>query len=267
MLGLSALTLSLTLSTYFRISPGIFFTFVLVNGMAQAALGSYLQTSVIAVASLFGPATVQSLMLGQAAVAVIISGVQVITAAASTWGDKGASAVATKDAEAMSAFVFFGLSTIFLLATVGIQRWLMTLSIYQSVVRSLEVQHTRVDGVADEHHSLVSGEGSKFHTDRKNILRVARANALYELAVAYVFVVTLVGYLFLPANPLPFIFSGRVPPYHSQYRNCVFINTRAAIQCRSLSHVCSGRFTRSISLFHPQLISLVTEASSSIFAC
>ena len=41
----------LTLSTYFHPPAEVFFVFIILNGIAQAAAGSYLQTSIIAVAS------------------------------------------------------------------------------------------------------------------------------------------------------------------------------------------------------------------------
>lgn len=82
-LTLSFLSLLLTLSTFTHLPTPLFVSFILLNGILQAAAGSYLQTAVVAVASLFGPATMQAVMGGQAAVAVAVSTVQVLSAGAS----------------------------------------------------------------------------------------------------------------------------------------------------------------------------------------
>lgn len=175
----------------------MFFTFVLLNGIAQAALGSYLQTSVIAVASLFGPTAVQAMMSGQAAVAVAVSGVQVLSAVASTWGEaksSAAAAAAEREAEESSAFIFFSLSTLFLLATALAQRWLMTMPAYRAVAGALEPSHkTDADDETREESQGLVGDRNDGPVEKNSILRVAKANLTYEIAVAYVFVVTLVS--------------------------------------------------------------------------
>ena len=56
---------------------------MLLNGVCQAAAGSYLQTAVVAVAARLGAPALQAVMSGQAAVAVAISGVQLLSALAS----------------------------------------------------------------------------------------------------------------------------------------------------------------------------------------
>ncbi|KAJ7591507.1 hypothetical protein C8J56DRAFT_1047713 [Mycena floridula] len=58
-----------------QFSSGLFFAFVLLN----AGCGAYLET-----ASRFGPTAMQTIMSGQAAVAVTVSSVQVVSAIAST---------------------------------------------------------------------------------------------------------------------------------------------------------------------------------------
>lgn len=175
------------------LSPEVFFSFVILNGIAQAALGSYLQTSVIAIASLFGPTAVQTMMSGQAAVAVVVSSVQVLSAVASTWGKPVASIEAVdQEPEERSAFIFFGLSTIFLLITALTQRWLSKLPAYRAVIHPLEVKHSSEESDPEESRGLISGGRSALPFDKVQILRVAKANVLYEIAAAYVFVVTLV---------------------------------------------------------------------------
>lgn len=186
---LTALTLAFTLSTFVHMPPGWFFSFVLLNGIAQAAAGSYLQTSVIAVASLFGSTAIQSMMSGQAAVGVAVSCVQVISAAASV--RKAPSSVMDESVpEESSAFAFFSLSTAFLVLSAASYAWLIRLPAYKAVM----TQCNRIDKVThgDEPLSeeVVSRDtlGSKY----EQIRRVIKANTVYNFAVAYVFIITLV---------------------------------------------------------------------------
>ncbi|KAJ3790664.1 nucleoside transporter-domain-containing protein [Lentinula aff. detonsa] len=221
--GLTALTFLLTLSTFISISPGFFFIFVLLNGIIQASFGSYLQSSVIAVASLFGPQAVQAMLAGQAAVAVVVSAVQVVSAAVSV---KTATMAEFKseltgrgerDPEERSAFIFFGLSTIFLLLSLAAHRWLISMPEYRTVVGPLEVRKqgagtTRTTifdppevgtNVDEQSRILISAGPSQFLTQKHRIWRVAKANVLYEIAVAYVFTVTLTVFPPITSSILP----------------------------------------------------------------
>lgn len=173
----------LTLSTYFRPSPGVFFAFVMLNAIVQAIAGSYLQTSVIAVASLFGPTALQPLISGQAAIAVAVSGVEVISAAVSLRDPNITPEVlAESDPEAKSAFIFFALSTLFYLVSAAAHIWLTRLPAYHD----LTTQFSHAAGA--QHLSDV------VHEDKpRQLIRVAKANAIYNFAVAYVFIITLVS--------------------------------------------------------------------------
>lgn len=218
------LTLLLVISTFFVPPPRLFFTFVLINGAVQASAGSYLQTAVIAVASLFGPAAVQAMMAGQAAVAVAVSGVQVMSAAASTWG-KPSTFVSDGSAEERSAFIFFTLSTLFLVASAAAHNWLINMPSYKAIAAPLEYQatkphHTTLDSITAQ--PLVSRGRSEADDDRRQAIRVAKANIMYEVAVAYVFLITLVS---TPSFPSPadrrkyligfsVLFAGRLSSYH-----------------------------------------------------
>ncbi|KIP09195.1 hypothetical protein PHLGIDRAFT_126498 [Phlebiopsis gigantea 11061_1 CR5-6] len=204
---LTVLTLMLTLSTYFHPSAGVFFAFVMLNGVVQAAAGSYLQTSVIAVASLFGPAALQPMMSGQAAVAVAVSGVEVVTAAISLNKAKAPGAVADSEPEEKSAFVFFGLSTLFYLVSATAHTWLTRLPAYTDIMgKYTQAAHTS---------SSVTLHGTDASSEkRQQLVRVAKTNALYNFAVAYVFIVTLsvfppITISVLPTNPAthPLLFS------------------------------------------------------------
>ncbi|KAF8165080.1 nucleoside transporter-domain-containing protein [Crassisporium funariophilum] len=216
LIWLTALNFLLVISTYFTPSPGVFFAFVLFNAAAQATVGAYLQTSVIAVASLFGPPAVQAMMSGQAAVAVAVSGVQVISAAASVYG-KPRTFVSDGSAEERSAFIFFSLSTLFLVASAVTHTWLTNMPVYQHVAASLERDHKKGQGEsghADERRGLISTGPSDLASDRANTIRVAKLNVTYEVAVAYVFVITLAVFppittSIQPTNPTthPLLFS------------------------------------------------------------
>ncbi|KAJ6627477.1 nucleoside transporter-domain-containing protein [Mycena sp. CBHHK59/15] len=217
-LCLSFLTFLLTISTFVHTSPGVFFAFVLLDGVSQAAFGAYLQTAVIVIASLFGPTAVQALMSGQAAVAVAVSGVQVFSAVASVW-DQSPETISTYvsngEPEERSALIFFSLSTVFLVVSAAAHGWLVTMPAYKVVAGSLEAKKiVSENGSSDEIQGLVSNRRSEISEEKGQILRVAKANVLYEIAVSYVFVVTLAVFpaittSILPTNPdtHPLLFS------------------------------------------------------------
>ncbi|KDQ64899.1 hypothetical protein JAAARDRAFT_52826 [Jaapia argillacea MUCL 33604] len=197
LLGLA--TLALTLSTFTHPSPGVFFAFVLICAIVQAGSGSYLQISIVAVASLFGRRAMQATMSGQAAVGVAVSLVQLISAVASVHTSSNIVAAAEEQdvAEEKAAFAFFALSTIFLVVAAGAQIYLMRLPAYHAVVGSAREMQKDVDegdstGGPHERQGLMSDEQpTGFSEDKHNIFRVFKANIVYEIAVAYVFVVTL----------------------------------------------------------------------------
>jgi solute carrier family 29 (equilibrative nucleoside transporter), member 1/2/3 len=193
----------LTLSTYIHLPAGVFFAFVLLNGAVQMAAGSYLQTSVVACASLFGPNIMQAVMSGQAAVGVAVSAVQVLSASASVWHDSPKSPAAlrsraeSRDPEEGSAFLFFGLSTLFLILCAALSTWLTALPAYKAIVVPFESQRKYTSLTQDdERQHLVSPResASASHESRDKIMHLAKANIIYEVAVAYVFVITLVNF-------------------------------------------------------------------------
>ncbi|KAI0356513.1 hypothetical protein OH77DRAFT_1423442 [Trametes cingulata] len=207
---LAVLCLLLTISTYMHPAPGGFFAFVLLNAVGQAAAGSYLQTAVVAVASLFGPVAMQAVMSGQAAVAVAISGVQVMSAAASVRGTSPTEVVASAEPEEQSAFIFFGLSTIFLVVCVAVHSWLVSLPAYKTVV-SRASSHGRhgtqeENGLLEEDASDPDSHAYRKVDEKHHVIRIAKTNTVFNVAVAYVFVVTLAVFppitvSVLPTNP------------------------------------------------------------------
>jgi len=177
---------------------GFFSSFVLLNGILQACAGAYLQPAVIALASLFGPTAVQAVMSGQGAVGVVVSGVQVLSATASVWGTSPESVSASLQngaAEARSAFIFFALSTVFFLCTIFFLGWLTAMPACKAVMVLFEQRQKQSEsggGDLDERQGLVSGGRSDMVSGgQSQIMRVAKANVTYEIAVAYIFIVTL----------------------------------------------------------------------------
>ena len=139
----------------------------------------------------------QSMMSGQAAVAVAVSGVQVASAAASVWG-KPRTFQGDGTAEERSAFTFFTLSTLFLVVSAGAHAWMVRMPIYEHIAAPLERQKNKAIGLnADEDERLgfiSTGHGNSSAHDRANVLRVAKLNISYEVTIAYVFTITLVRF-------------------------------------------------------------------------
>lgn len=193
--------------------------------MGQSAAGSYFQSTIIAVASLFGPGCVQKYVSGQAAVAVVVSGLQVTSAAASLWTTEGAHTVAEESdgaAEARGAFLFFGISTLFLLFSLAAYMYLMRLPVYQAIVAPVEAKKTLA---AQTHREpgetqglVVGGPSTSWSTSWSEesfgqIIRIAKANVLVELSLALDFMVSLAVFPAItasiqPTNPRtsPFLF-------------------------------------------------------------
>ncbi|KAF8510363.1 nucleoside transporter-domain-containing protein [Hysterangium stoloniferum] len=191
---ITLLNLVLTCSTFFTLSPIFFSLFVILNGMLQASAGAYLQSSVVAVASLFGPLAIQPVMSGYAAVGVLVSLIQVLTTLA---GIRKASILDAVDEEeaARGAFLFFASSTLFLLSTLVLHSWLLTMPAFRSVVIPYEASKNLIrvdedrgtlvaDRNVDDHKSLASAR-------RDHIIEVGKMNLEYNVAIGYVYLVTL----------------------------------------------------------------------------
>ncbi|KAI0254244.1 nucleoside transporter-domain-containing protein [Lactifluus subvellereus] len=205
MLCTASLTCLLILVTFFRLPEGVFAMLIITVGIALAAAGSYLQTSVTAVAALFGPTVIQSLMSGQGLVAVILSAVQFISATTSLH----ISEVDPTDgvAETRSARLFLGISTIFLFACGAANAWMTRLPSYRAVVPNDEPWIRRPRSLSASLSSPILGRRSAIVPDSRamwdEILRVARRNIIYELAVTFVFTVTLSVYPAITISIVP----------------------------------------------------------------
>jgi len=134
---------------------------------------------------------------GQAAAAVVISGVQVLSAAASVWGKPRQQVVSDGSAEERSAFIFFSLSTLFLAGTTVLHRWMVRTPLYQDVAAALEKQPGNHPSSVnhEEIQSLMPQDARNTKNETSDAFRVAKQNIIYEVAVAYVFAITLVSFI------------------------------------------------------------------------
>ena len=190
----------LCLSTFIPTTPSTFFVFALVAAAALGLAASYHCTAVYAGAALFGAPFLRAVLSGQAAIAVVVSAVQVASAIIALWGSSPMSVLVNTmgaggrddQAEALAARIFFGVSAVFLCITLGSFTWLTRQPLYKSVTSALE-QHRRA-GVADEHSGLLADNSrSPSSAPNSDIYRVFRQNLVFMFSIAYVFVVTLVS--------------------------------------------------------------------------
>lgn len=189
-------------STFGRYQPSTFFFFAILCAISLAICVSYLSTATYAGASLFGASYMQSMISGQAAIAVVVSVVQVVTSASSVWGStpEAIAAFISNDgvedgtAEQDSARTFFGISALFMISTFMAYAWMARLPTYKATVGTLE-QNVKPEGVldsADGTRRLVCRDTDQASLEERNqIIRVFKANIIYEFALAYVFVITL----------------------------------------------------------------------------
>jgi equilibrative nucleoside transporter 1/2/3 len=140
---------------------------------------------------------------GQAAIAVVVSVVQVITSTLSVWDStpEAIAAFISNDgvgdgtAEQDSARTFFGISALFMISTFMAYAWMARLPAYKATVGILEHGAKLEEdlGSVDETGRLVFRDTNQASLEERNqIIRVFKANIVYEFALAYVFVITLV---------------------------------------------------------------------------
>ncbi|KAG1753735.1 nucleoside transporter-domain-containing protein [Suillus paluster] len=216
----SAIVSILFLTTFLHPSSTPFFYFIMISAFSLSGCASYLSNSVFAGAALFGAPYMQSMMAGQAAVAVAVSGVQVISSAISVWGTTPLAPV-TSDidsdgkAEEKSARIFFGISALYMIATLLAYKWLASLQVYTKTMGALEddLKARVVSDEADERQALLPAALPSTVEDNQ-ILRIFQTNLIYNFAVGYVFAVTLAVYPAItvtikPTNPNthPLLFS------------------------------------------------------------
>jgi len=138
---------------------------------------------------------------GQAAVAVAVSAVQVISSLISLWGSSAksvlaqATAVESTDgqAEELSAQIFFGVSALFLCVTLVAYTWLTRQPVYKSLTGVLEPQGEV--GNTDELTGLVVDARRNPPTSANSrVFDVMKRNSSFMFSIAYVFAVTLAVY-------------------------------------------------------------------------
>lgn len=197
-----AIVIALFATTFVHPSPTPFFYFIMISTFFLSGCAAYLSNSVFAGAALFGAPYMQSMMSGQAAVAVAVSSVQVISSVISVWGSTPAAPLISDTyrdgkAEEESARIFFGVSALYMIATLLAYRWLASLQVYTVTMGALEdnLKARVASDEADERQALLppalpsSAQGNQ-------ILRVLKTNFIYNFAVGYVFTVTLVSFFF-----------------------------------------------------------------------
>ena len=153
---------------------------------------------------------------GQAAIAVAVNAVQLVSAAVSlSRGEEpdnnggGVPSILVKPGrspEEASAFVFLALSTLFLGVSVLAHSWLLRMPAYKTLIAPMELENKVVAEASEaetERQPLLPrntdtlGEiGSSEESPKARIIRVAKANVVYEIAIGYAFLVTLVGLFF-----------------------------------------------------------------------
>jgi hypothetical protein len=203
---------------------------------------------------------------GQAAAAVVISGVQVVSAVASVWGKPRQQVVSDGSAEERSAFIFFSLSTLFLAATAVLHRWMVRTPVYQRVAAALEKQPKELPSRVDREEilGLMAPHVGNIKNDTSEALRVAKQNASYEVAVAYVFGITLVSvssiHLFHHFNERT---TGCLPTHNNFSAADQPVDSPIGIHCGSFFGIQPCRLSRSPCLFIPQIHYMVRTTTIS----
>jgi solute carrier family 29 (equilibrative nucleoside transporter), member 1/2/3 len=126
--------------------------------------------------------------------------VQLLSALASTHASKAdvITSLESDNAAELSARAFFALSTLFLIVVAFANTWMTRLTVYKTVIARSGTQPSswtrRVSQEAGEERAFLAESVAEVPPVnlKKRILDIARRNASYEFAVAYVFMVTLV---------------------------------------------------------------------------
>ena len=199
------LVVLLALTPYFAFSPGSFFASVLVDGALQAALGSYLQTSVVALASIFGPDAIAAYMTGGALVAVGVSLLKLFTVYTRPGhlnDDDLPSSLFQTLLEPHGGNAARGATTYFYIAAAFISSGIAAYAyLYGKIPHDALKEDTpepyQESGPESEpsevDYLLGRVSNSPIPMSGTSIWIVARKNASYNFAVFYVFVVTLVS--------------------------------------------------------------------------
>ncbi|KIN95721.1 hypothetical protein M404DRAFT_165111 [Pisolithus tinctorius Marx 270] len=190
------------LSTFPQVNPSIFFSFVLVCSIAMSASGVFLSTSVYAGAALLGSPYMQSTVSGQAAIAVIVSTVELISSTLSVWGASpetiatfiAEDGIGDGKTEESAARIFFGVSVLYMAFTFAASVRLTKQPLYKSTVGLLDHQPKASEIAEDdeERHRLVSGrQNISSPKPSSDLWRVFKDNFPFMFSTAYTFIATL----------------------------------------------------------------------------
>jgi equilibrative nucleoside transporter 1/2/3 len=204
-LALNALLITfLAITPRLSLSPGIFFAIVLTNGALQATSGAWFQTSVVALASVFGPDAIAAYMTGGALVAVGVSMLKLVTVHTSlNSGDSESYGPelsmnpfdnpSVLDA-GTSSVIYFSIAAAFIGSGIVAYAYLHP-KIPQEAQKEpprLEVDNSDTESLPTEVDYLLGRVSTPIQMSNASIWIVARKNAYYNIAVFYVFVVTMV---------------------------------------------------------------------------
>ena len=168
----------------------------------MSTAGACLSTSIFAAVALLGRPYMQIMVSGQAAVGVVVSTVQLVSAAISVWGTSP-EAIATfiadggigeGVAEQRAARMFFGVSVLFMASTSVAHLWLTRQPVYKETVGHADM-HKHQDTIEDteeDYGFITIGSGASPSDSVSDVLRVFKANFVFMFSVGYIFAVTLV---------------------------------------------------------------------------
>lgn len=196
------LQLLLAISPIMPLHRGVFFAFVILNGILQSAAGSFLQSAVVGLTSLFGPEAMATMFTGQAVVGVAVSAVQYLSAASSskpTLSKPSPEAVVENVDLSLFAFVFFGLASGYMALALAAHSYLLRLPSYHAVVDPIEQRKGLIAEDEAEEPDDLEDEPFLAHSvdmlvpGTVSIKHIAKVNVVYNFSVAWVFIITLVS--------------------------------------------------------------------------
>ncbi|CAE6404465.1 unnamed protein product [Rhizoctonia solani] len=219
-LALNALLITfLAITPRLSITPGAFFAIILTNGALQATSGAWFQTSVVALASVFGPDAIAAYMAGGALVAVGVSLLKLVTAHASLNSEypesyrlelvsRIFSNPSNSDA-ATSSTIYFSIAAAFIGCGIAAYVYLHPKIPHDARKEPsrLEVDNSDTESIPTEVDYLLGRVSTPIQISNASIWIVARKNAYYNIAVFYVFVVTLAVFPAITTSILPVNFA------------------------------------------------------------
>ncbi|WVQ78261.1 hypothetical protein IAT38_000345 [Cryptococcus sp. DSM 104549] len=168
--------------------PAVLLPSLILIALLLSLSTAYLQSSVFALASLWGSEQVLGVMSGQGGIAVMVSGVQCFLAASTALGKKVASDPDSGDGAEASRAAGVGLWTLGSAGTVGCLialGYLVRHPAYQGIVAPKVAAGAGVVGTGEQ------GTGAEGAGTKSVTRKVLGKNWELEIAVAFVFVVTL----------------------------------------------------------------------------